>query len=129
MKNSKQIGIWMDYSKAHIVTPKPDSIDTIIIESKPESIVSEQDVYLKDESHQLNREKAHLTVYFKKISDIILKYDEVLLFGPTDAKKELYNQLKDDNHFSHIQFVVKSVDKMTDNQIYAYFKEYFHPEK
>jgi len=69
----------------------------------------------------------HLSAYYKKISEVILKYDDVLLFGPTDAKKELFNHLKDDSHFSHIQFVVKTVDKMTDNQLYAYFNEYFHP--
>lgn len=129
MKTTQQLGVWMDYSKAHIMTPNTESNESKIIESKPDSTVNEQDIYLKDESHQLNKEKAHLSVYFKKISDIILKYNEVLLFGPTDAKKELFNLLKDDSHFSHIQFEVKSVDKMTDNQLHAFVNDYFHPEK
>ncbi|KAF0131656.1 MAG: hypothetical protein FD155_180 [Bacteroidetes bacterium] len=129
MKTSKQSGIWMDYSKALIITSEDESPDTKIIESKPENADDEQYEFPRDESHQLNKEKMQLSAYYRKISDIILQCNEVLLFGPTDAKKELYNLLKEDSHFSHIQIVVQSGDKMTDNQLHAYVKEYFHSKK
>jgi len=32
--------------------------------------------------------------YYKKLSDAILKFQQVLLFGPTEAKNELLNLLK-----------------------------------
>ncbi len=119
----------MDYSKALIIKSDDESTDTKIIESKPVSVVDELKEYPIDESHQLNKEKLQLSAYYRKISDIILQCNEVLLFGPTDAKKELYNLLKEDSHFSQIQIVVQSGDKMTDNQLHAYVKEYFHSKK
>jgi hypothetical protein len=52
-------------------------------------------------------------------------YDEVILFGPTDAKSELYNLLKNDHHFDKIRIEVKPADKMTENQQQAFVKKYF----
>jgi len=46
-------------------------------------------------------------------------YEEVLLFGPTNAKNELFNLLKDDRHFEKIKIEVKSGDKMTDLVIHT----------
>jgi len=52
-------------------------------------------------------------------------YDEVLLFGPTNAKNELVNILKVDHHFDEIKIEVKPADKMTENQQLAFVKEHF----
>lgn len=54
-----------------------------------------------------------------------LNYDNVLLFGPTNAKDELNNYLNKDLHFKNIQITVESADKMTDNQKGAFVKAYF----
>jgi hypothetical protein len=56
---------------------------------------------------------------------VIKDYDEVILFGPTDAKNELLNLLKNDHHFEKIRFTVKTSDNMTENQRHAYVIEYF----
>jgi hypothetical protein len=63
--------------------------------------------------------------YYKKIGVEILKYDWVLLFGPTDAKQELFNQLKENHLFNAIKIEWKQADKMTKNQQFALIKEYF----
>ena len=48
-----------------------------------------------------------------------------MLFGPTDAKTELFNLLKADHHFDKINIETKHADKMTENQQHAFVREYF----
>ena len=52
-------------------------------------------------------------------------FDEVVLFGPTNAKAELLNVLKADHRFENIKIEVQQADKMSDKQQQAFVKEYF----
>ena len=63
--------------------------------------------------------------YYKKLSETIRNYQEVVLFGPTDAKSELLNLLKGNHLFENIKFEVKNTDKMTENQMHVFVREYF----
>jgi stalled ribosome rescue protein Dom34 len=40
--------------------------------------------------------------YYKEIADVILNYNHVLLFGPTNAKKQSYNYIMEDLRFKDI---------------------------
>jgi hypothetical protein len=126
MKATKQLGIWMDHSIAHLTEITDEPKATITIESKPESKVNEEDLYYKDESHRLNKEQNKLSAYYRKLSDIILNYEEVVLFGPTEAKNELFNLLKDNHLFNSIRIAVKSADNMSESQQQAFVSEYFN---
>jgi hypothetical protein len=126
MKSAKQLGIWMDHSSAKLIEITSESTETNTIESKPDTLVNEDDLYFKDDSHRLNKEQKQLSAFYKEIGDVILNYDEVLLFGPTDAKNELVNLLKDDHHFDSIKIEVKTADNMTENQQHAFVKEHFN---
>lgn len=126
MKSAKQLGIWMDHSSAKLIEITSESSETNTIESKPDTLVNEDDLYFKDDSHTLNKEQKQLSAFYKEIGDVILNYDEVLLFGPTDAKNELVNVLKDDHHFDSIKIEVKTSDNMTENQQHAFVKEHFN---
>lgn len=125
MKTKKQIGIWMDHSKAYLIDMSNDTIVTTLIESEVETQQSEESI-LKDESHMLNKEQAKMATYYKKLGEAIEHFDDVILFGPTDAKKELLNLLKDDNQFEKIKIEVKTTDKMNENQCTTFVKEYFN---
>ena len=63
--------------------------------------------------------------YYKKLGEIIKNYEGVILFGPTEAKVELFNTLKADHHFEKINIEVKQADKMTENQQHAFVREHF----
>ena len=126
MKTKKQLGIWMDHSNAYLLQFTNNTIETSTIESTPENQLNEDDLYYKDESHKLNKEEGLLSAYYKKIGNVIQDYDEVLLFGPTNAKTELVNTLKNDHHFNKVKIEVKSADKMTENQQQAFVKEHFN---
>ena len=123
MKTKKQLGIWMDHSIAHLIEVENDQMATDTITAK----VGEQDEPLdkRDETLIQNKEQNELADFFSRISDVIINYDEVLLFGPTNAKTELINKLKEDHHFDDIKIEVKAADKMTKNQLQAFVHEHF----
>ncbi len=71
------------------------------------------------------KEQQQHAAYYKKIGEVIKNYNEVVLFGPTDAKIELLNMLRTDHHFDKIKMETQQTDNMTDNQEHAFVREYF----
>jgi hypothetical protein len=63
--------------------------------------------------------------YYLQLGDVIRSYETVLLFGPTEAKTELFNLLRADHRFEGVNIKVKAADKMTENQQHAFVKAYF----
>ncbi len=124
MINNKKLGIWMDHANAHCLEYKEDVVETKSLESQFTHLVKE-DSLKKSESLMHNKEQHEQADYYKKIGEVILNYNEVLLFGPTDAKVELLNVLKADHHFDKINIELKQADKMTENQQHAFVKEYY----
>ena len=124
MKKVKSLGIWMDHANAHLMEFTTDPIETKKIHSKFTHHEKEQSLS-KGESLMHNKEQHQQADYYQKLSEAILNYEEVLLFGPTDAKVELLNILKTNQHFKNIKIEVKQADKMTENQEHAFVKEYF----
>ncbi len=127
MTTTKNLGIWMDHSNAHLMTFTNDSIETTVIESEFTHQVKESALN-KGESHMHNKEQGQQSAYYQKLGDAIKDYETVLLFGPTDAKVELLNVLKEDHHFDKIKFVVMQADKMTENQEHAFVREHFYKD-
>ena len=125
MKSKKLLGIWMDHSVANLMELSNNSIGINTIESKPDLQLNPEDLYFKDESHMLNKEQALLSSYYKKLSDVIFDFDEVVIFGPTDAKNELHNMLKNNQKYEKTKIEVLSADKMSENQQHAFVKDYF----
>ena len=63
-----------------------------------------------------NKEQQLQAEFYKKLEEIILNYDDVLLFGATNAKTELFNKIQKDHRFANIKIVVKEADKMSNTQ-------------
>jgi stalled ribosome rescue protein Dom34 len=72
-----------------------------------------------------NKEKEEQSRYHKKIMDVVKRYNKVILFGPTNAKEELFNVLMADNRFEDINIQVKQTDKMSPQQQHAFVMEFF----
>jgi nitrogenase subunit NifH len=91
----------MDHANAHLME-YTDPIVTQIITS--ESTHEEKEFTLqKGESFMQRKNQQQEAAYYKAIANSIRSYEEVLLFGPTDAKTELLNILKADLSFSKIK--------------------------
>lgn len=124
MKSIKQLGIWMDHSVANLIELSNDKMARRTVKLIPAFPGSVENLRL-NESLINNKENDHLTDFYQKISDIIKKFDEVLLYGPTQAKTELFNQLKKNIHFDRIKIDVQPAENMTENQQEAFVKKYF----
>ena len=124
MTTAKNLGIWMDHSSAHLTEFTTDPIETKTIESKFTNMVKAQS--LKRSEHIMhNKEQHQQSEYYSHLGEIIKNYEGVILFGPTEAKAELFNILRADHHFEKIKIEVQQTDKMTENQQHAFVREHF----
>lgn len=124
MKAPKQIGIWMDHSVANMIEFTDEKMIKKTLKVSP-VFLGPLDNLRWNENGKNNNTKSHLSEFYKKISDEIKDFDEVLIYGPTNAKTELFNQLKENVHFDRIKIEVRPSDKMTENQQETYVKRYF----
>ena len=123
MKTNNNLGIWMDHSTANLIAldsnkNKPSIASKFTSETKEEAL-NRSEILMHNKRQQMHEK------YYKKISSEILKYNNVLLFGPTNAKVELHNYLNKDLHFKDIKIDIESADKMTDNEKDAFVKNHF----
>ena len=124
----RRIGVSMNHAIAHLIefSNAPFEVQTLestfTNEDKKESLT-------KSESSMHNKENQLLKLYYKKLADVIRNYQEVLLFGPTDAKTELFNILMEDHRFAKAKIEVKNTDQMTRNEMHAFVNEYFSKNK
>jgi hypothetical protein len=124
MKNIRQLGIWMDHSNAYLMKLTNDSILTNRVVSEFSKQEAELNHYKGEKL--IHKKEQHLQLdYYKKIGDIIKMYQEVVLFGPTDAKNELLNMVKTDHLFDGIEIEVENSDKMTESQMQTFVRDYF----
>ena len=115
MNIKKQVGVWMDYSNAHVLEYKHGFVGKRIIVSG----ISKKSV--KDDE----RPEGSFIKYYNEIKELIKNYDEILLFGSTGAQAELQDVLLSDEVFTHIQIELKKSVKMADLEQYEFVKKYF----
>ncbi len=114
----------MDHSNAYLMELKNVAIVTNIIKSEFAQHDDGYDMKYHEKSYH-NKEQQQQSDYYKKLRDSIRNYHEVVLFGPTDAKAELLNQLKGDHLFDKIKIEVQQSDQMNENQRQAFVIAYF----
>jgi stalled ribosome rescue protein Dom34 len=124
MKTLKKIGIWMDHTMAHITEFDSEIHETKIITSDF-SFQDKVDTLQRSESGMHNKEQQKLSTYYNELAQIIKNFDEVILFGPTDAKVELYNELKNNHQFDAIKIEVSNTDKMSEKEQRNFIDDYF----
>jgi hypothetical protein len=123
MNNIRKLGIWMDHSNAYLMELTND-ITVQRVVSELANHETEFNFYKGEKL--IHKKEQHLQLsYYKKIGEIIKKYQDVVLFGPTDAKNELLNQIKTDHLFEDIKIEVKNSDKMTEDQMQTFVRDYF----
>jgi stalled ribosome rescue protein Dom34 len=123
METKKNLGIWMDHATANLIDLNSNNKSHDIVSKFTYEVQDE--AISKSERGMHNKRQQLQEAYYKEIADSILNYNQVLLFGPTNAKTELHNYLNEDLHFKNIKIDVESADKMTDNEKDAFVKKHF----
>ena len=127
MSKTTKIGIWMDHARAHLIEFTADPMRTSVVESAFTHGEKKSSME-HGENRMHNKEKHGQAEYYGMLIAEIKKHQDVLLFGPTDAKVELFNLVKKDHNAARIRIVVRDADKMTENQQHAFVKNYFTHE-
>ncbi|HMP99061.1 MAG TPA: hypothetical protein PKC24_04715 [Cyclobacteriaceae bacterium] len=133
-------GIWMDQSKAHLITFRGTEAVITTIESSYKRLSREEgkgstntrfraDAFSNNEDNKQNKKMLEKAKYFKEIEKSIKNLEEVYLFGPTNAKIEFLNLLQEKKTFMGRVSKVENADKMTRNQMVARVKEFFDLKK
>jgi hypothetical protein len=122
-ESNKRLGIWMDHSTANLMAYNDllngTTIDLAFTHQDKMAALHQNESGMHHKEHQLQE------AFYKHLGSEILKYDTVLLFGPTNAKIEMHKYLLKDLHFSKIVFEIQNADKMTTNEQKAFVKNYF----
>jgi stalled ribosome rescue protein Dom34 len=124
MTTTKYLGIWMDHANANIIEFADGPLETNIIRSQFTHEVKE-DVLGRSEYGMHKKEQHQQSDFYKKIGEVIRNYTDVILFGPTKAKTELFNMLREDHNFEKIAINVLQTSKMTNQQQHAFVRDYF----
>ena len=113
----------MDHASAHLMKYDDNMTTDIILSESPHA--EKEKTLQKGERMMHNKEQQQESAYYKTLGEFIKNYDDVLLFGPTNARVELLNILRAHNHFSKIKIETMQADKMTENQAHAFVRDYF----
>jgi hypothetical protein len=129
-----QAGIWIDHRKAIIVTLSPEGEHTTIIASNVEKHPERGgDSPLKGpyEARQVpaddSRQRAltgGLNIYYGAVITAIRDCGSLIIFGPGEAKGELYKRLLRMKLGNRVA-ALETEDKMTDGQVIAKVRTHF----
>jgi beta-lactamase class D len=123
MKTNNNLGIWMDHSVANLIDLNSKNecrsiVSKFTTETKEEALIRSESL-MHNKRQQMNEK------FYENIGNQIMRYNHVLLFGPTNAKVELRNYLNKDLHFKNIKIDIESSDNITDNEQVAFVKNHF----
>jgi stalled ribosome rescue protein Dom34 len=132
----KQIGVWIDKREAKVfsIIGGNEHLKTIKSEieefnplggSGTKSKGGPQDVV--QDSKYLEREKHQLAAFFKDIVPSLENADSIVIFGPAQTGEKLNKELQE--KYPHLKINIKSIEKadsMTDNQLKAWVRDYYH---
>ena len=120
-----EVGIWIDHTKAVIVTISAGHVSTKALFSDvgPHTHYAGsqegggEKKYEERHSHELDR-------YYDDVISQLGEPDALLIFGPGEAKLQLKERLGRSNVLSESILAVESADKLTDPQIVVKVKEH-----
>ena len=122
-KNIKReyAGVWMDNRNATIISETETGEFT-----KGETIMAPANFVSTSEKSKNNAKQGDLLKYFKELSNHLNKYDEIIVFGPGQAQEQFQNHLKEEVQFKNKKVTIDSAEHLTDPQMIAFVRDYFH---
>lgn len=142
MEKYKQIGVWIDHAKAHLIGFKSGQAKLLETVDSPHESIKRIDGEGKDmtrfspnpEHTSNNEHKKHNTTqneineYLRIMEEKLHRFEDILLFGPGTMKEKLKNRMKENKSFDGKWLSVESSDKLTDKQLLAFVREFYLKE-
>ncbi len=127
-------GVWIDHRKAFLVILTTAGERTLLINSNVEKHLErtgDSPLNGRFESGQVPADDSrhrsltgHLNTFYDEVIAVLRSFDRLILFGPGEAKGELYNRMQKTMLDVRIASI-ETEDKMTDPQIIANVRSYF----
>jgi hypothetical protein len=128
-------GVWLDHREAIIVLLPANIQETLRVKSEVEKQLrragepasgsfSPQEVP-RDDSRE-REYQGGLARYYDEIIAHLRTADEILIFGPGEAKGELKKRMEKEKCHAR-RLTLETEDKMTEPQIVAHVQEHFEP--
>ncbi|PRY86941.1 hypothetical protein [Mongoliibacter ruber] len=138
----KQIGLWIDFNKAHIIGYQDGSVEILETVESPVESLRRQDgegndstKFTSNNNHTSNNEyrknnisQNELKEYFKILESKLQPFDDILIFGPGTAREQIKNRLREIKSFDSKWISVQKSDKLTDNQLLAFVRDFYKNE-
>ncbi len=124
MKTKKRLGIWMDHSNAHLIEYNNEDYKVKIIKFNNKGLDNQEGLQ-HSESLLHNKENQNIKTYYKELIGVIKDFDEIVLFGPTNAKTELHNLIREDHKYDKLKIETKSAEKMSFTEEHDFIADYF----
>jgi hypothetical protein len=125
MENEIKLGIFMDHASAFLMKLEGKRITTKIINAKFDHYEKEK---MLSKSEKLMHQKEHelMSKYYAEIENEIIKYRQIILFGPTEAKYELETILKKNKKFSNLKLQISNCKYLTKTERESLVLAHFH---
>lgn len=131
----RQIGIWLNSTKAILVEMANGSETVRTIESEVESRTRYPgegknfsrlgSMQVNPSKKNTNRKKHQLHHYFDEIIDELEGAENIFIFGPSTTKNLLEKEIRKNSSFINKNISIENSDKMTQNQLIAKVKTHF----
>lgn len=133
----REVGLWIDHTKAIIITVTGDQEETRQIRSNIEKHVhflggsDAIPLYgicsISGKGKQDTKFTSYLNTYYDGVVSLMRHADSIWIFGPGEAKGELEKHLQCDPLHRYI-VGIETVDTMTDRQIRAKVRQHYQKE-
>lgn len=122
----KNVGLWIDHSRAVIVsiTDKVEETRRIISDMEKRVRFSGRARKASSEDRRDRQFTGHLQKFYEKVVSSIRDADSILILGPGEAKGELTAILQGVALGGRI-VAIETVDKMTDRQLAARVRQHY----
>ena len=128
MKNTdpKQFaGVWLDSQHATIISNNPDNESNEDGFGIQDKVTAQSYHGSKGEHGSNNADQANTQHYFKSVASILLKFDDILIFGPGKSQEQFVNFLNEDVHFQNKKITVEAAQQLTTPQMISKVREFF----
>ncbi|MEX1188792.1 MAG: hypothetical protein WED33_05995 [Bacteroidia bacterium] len=132
---NQKMGIWIDQSKAALVSVNENKASMRTISSPIEKRTRKDgegkdfgrfgNQYLDPEKRAENKKLQQRNEFLKNVMFELKDVEEFVVFGPAEMKTELRKSIEKDRDLLPKLKSVENAEKMTDNQLIAWVKDYF----
>lgn len=120
---SNKIGVWIDHSKAVIVSVSANGVTAKTLESQvgPHT----KNLHPAGEKRREARYGEELDRYYREVIAQLGQPEALLIFGPGEAKVQLKERLTHSKALAACPVAIETTDKLKDPEIVAKVERYF----